>query len=370
MGAILVIADDLTGAAELGGIAIGFGLKTKISHHLRGLELEGVQIINTNTRSLAPGDILTYLKSLFSEKIDVQSWDLIYLKFDSAMRGAIGIQLEFFKNLFACEQLIFCPVNPSLGRIIRDGKYFIQGTPVASSDFARDPEFPVQYSSVKQLLSVQGVSLVEDVEQIHVDMTYIVPAIDNHDQIDLWANQLNNFKMFAGSGAYFERLLVRNLGFSVPLSSPEINLGRPILYVCGSSHEDSIRRLRHVPNKQLSCWSKPAAEQNIANELTEIINRSGVAVFSVQPQEHYPAEKIRNSMGLTVKLLHEQCAIQELIIEGGATAHAVLEHLNIDVLRPVAQLSQGVIRNQVDGQAQMVTMKPGSYPWSGKLWVF
>ncbi len=370
MGAVLVIADDLTGAAEIGGIATQYGVKTKICHHLDDLEQDGLQIINTNTRSLQSSDILDYLQTLFLEKIDIHIWDWVFLKFDSAMRGEIGLQLEFFKDLFSLQQLLFCPINPSLGRVIRNGKYYVGEVEISRSDFAHDPEFPVLQSSVKQLLGVNGVSLVNRTNEINVEMTYIVPSIASDQDLDLWAGQLHNFKLFAGAGAYFKHLLTRYLDFIDPLPEVKIAFDQPMLYICGSKHEDITQRLSRVPKDQILYWRKPADEKKLASKLTEIINRRGVAVFSAQPQEQYQAITIRKSMGLTVKFLQEQCHIQELIIEGGATAHAVLEQMNIDVLRPTEQLSQGVTRCQVAGSTQRVTMKPGSYPWSRDLWVF
>lgn len=370
MGAILVIADDLTGAAELGGIAIRLGIQSKISHHLDDLESEGVQIINTNTRSLRSADILCYLQSLFPEKMDISVWELVFLKFDSAMRGEIGIQLEFFKNLFLARQLVFCPVNPSLGRIIRNEKYYIGAKEIAHSEFAHDPEFPVVQSAIKRLINVPGISLISETSEINVKMTYIVPSIANNQEIERWADQLPNFKLFAGAGAFFERLLVRYLSFKDPVPTKRIVFGRPLLYVCGSKHDDSTQRINRIPRDQVLQWCGPGEERELAIKLTEIINRHGIAVFSVQPQKYYEALTIRESMALTVNLLQEQCHIRELVIEGGATAHAVLKQLNIDVLRPTEELSPGVTRSEIADRKQMVTMKPGSYPWSKELWGF
>lgn len=370
MGAILVIADDLTGAAELGGIAIRYGLQAKISHQIQDVDSNGVQIINTNTRSLRSEDILKTLKTFFEGNFDVHTWKWVFLKFDSAMRGEIAIQLEFFKEIFGASQLIFCPVNPYLGRVIRDGQYYIGEQEISKSDFANDPEFPIQNSAVRQMLTPLSVFLLNKASEISGEMRYIVPAIATDQALDDWANQLGNFKLFAGAGPFFERLLFSREKTN-KINDPQKSVfARPLLYVCGSKYEESLRRISKVPKDQLLCWLKPGEEQDQAIKLTEILNHCGVAVFCAQPQDDFPAAVIRNSMGNTVRFLQEQCRVQELVIEGGATAHAVLEALHIDTLRPYQELSPGVIRSRSDQMAQMVTVKPGSYPWADELWAF
>jgi uncharacterized protein YgbK (DUF1537 family) len=51
--------------------------------------------------------------------------------------------------------------------------------------------------------------------------------------------------------------------------------------------------------------------------------------------------------------------IKEIFIEGGSTAAAVLEELNIKKLTPVNELSSGVVRMKAGNL--FITVKPGSY---------
>ena len=44
------------------------------------------------------------------------------------------------------------PANPSRGRCIANGRYFIHGTLLSETEFARDPEFPARSSDVLALL--------------------------------------------------------------------------------------------------------------------------------------------------------------------------------------------------------------------------
>ena len=61
--------------------------------------------------------------------------------------------------------------------------------------------------------------------------------------------------------------------------------------------------------------------------------------------------------------------LDDLMIEGGATAQAVLSALDVASLYPVQALAPGVTRMLVDGHPQLhVTMKPGSYRWPEAVW--
>ena len=82
---VLVIADDLTGSAEIGGIALRSGLSVEIVHAPGELSGKEVQIINTNTRSVSAGALNAHLKNIFHNLgADgfINAWDWIYLKFE------------------------------------------------------------------------------------------------------------------------------------------------------------------------------------------------------------------------------------------------------------------------------------------------
>ncbi len=72
MPKILVIADDFTGAAEIGGIAHLFGLSVKMQTGLSGPgdTTEDVVVIDTNTRSFSPEKAYLLVKSLLKDQIN------------------------------------------------------------------------------------------------------------------------------------------------------------------------------------------------------------------------------------------------------------------------------------------------------------
>ena len=56
--------------------------------------------------------------------------------------------------------------------------------------------------------------------------------------------------------------------------------------------------------------------------------------------------------------------VKDLLIEGGATAYAVVSELGFTAFQPTEELQQGVVRMKVMGvEGLHLTIKPGSYAW-------
>ena len=64
--------------------------------------------------------------------------------------------------------------------------------------------------------------------------------------------------------------------------------------------------------------------------------------------------------------LHQQ--VKRLFIEGGATARAILDRMEWHTLNVKGEYAPGVVQMQVqEHHDQIVTIKPGSYPWPKSL---
>ena len=64
-------------------------------------------------------------------------------------------------------------------------------------------------------------------------------------------------------------------------------------------------------------------------------------------------------MAKAVREILKQKTVKEIFIEGGSTAAAILQELNIKKLIPVNELQRGVVRMKVNDL--FITVKPGSY---------
>src|SRR5207247_3992491 len=76
----------------------------------------------------------------------------IYKKVDSVLRGHVVAEIESLMSELGLKRTFLLPANPTLGRVIRDGKYFIRQKPLHETEFRLDPQYPRRESSVRSLL--------------------------------------------------------------------------------------------------------------------------------------------------------------------------------------------------------------------------
>ncbi len=67
-------------------------------------------------------------------------------------------------------------------------------------------------------------------------------------------------------------------------------------------------------------------------------------------------------MASIISALLSMTTIREIMIEGGSTAMAILDELNLPYWVPDAVFRRGVVRMQDAHQQYAITLKPGSYP--------
>src|SRR5262245_35131019 len=90
---IIVIADDITGAAELGGIALRYNLDVMVSDNIDADHYPDVLIAYTNTRSMREHDAVEVMKKL-TAKAKQLTPALFYKKTDSVLRGHVVAEMK------------------------------------------------------------------------------------------------------------------------------------------------------------------------------------------------------------------------------------------------------------------------------------
>ncbi len=166
---MLIIADDITGAAEIAGIAWRKGLKVnlRLSGHkvatLSGNEdlktskpqnlKTSITVIATDTRSGTEEEAVKTIETLLNSPLQGGvGGGLIFKKTDSVLRGHVAAELQALMRVTGKQKALLIPQNPSKGRIVKDGIYYINGTPLDQTSFAYDPEFPAKTAEAKKLL--------------------------------------------------------------------------------------------------------------------------------------------------------------------------------------------------------------------------
>lgn len=348
---IVVIADDFTGAAELAGISLQYGLQLPIFLNAKQIDQSMVSqgcIISTDSRSMYQEEALEITQEVMEL---VQKWnpDLLYKKIDSVLRGYVLEELAIQMNVLSLKKALIAPANPNLGRVIKEGIYYIKDQPIAETGFANDPEFPIESSYVKDMLQQPSLQVVKHMEDIPTEGIFIAEATNPADTIN-WADLINEQFALAGAGDFYSALLAQSFKSSAQKASP---MQKPFLLVVGTAFDTAKERV--------ISWRKNAKSILRLQNYFELIElKDAVWILNINNKGiQQTALNLRNKMAIVVKDLVCELDIQELVIEGGSTAAAILKALEINQLIPIHELSRGVVRMKAD--ELFITVKPGSY---------
>jgi uncharacterized protein YgbK (DUF1537 family) len=329
-----------------------------------------VIIVSTNSRSLAKADAIKVTKKA-TEVLQKLNPTFIYKKVDSVLRGYVLDELDVQMSVSVLKRALLLPSNPSLGRTIENKKYYINNTEISETSFANDPEFAVKDSAIPAMLKSSGqialsVLNIGDELPLH---GVIVGEVKTEKDIDSWINKADHSFLFAGAGDFFEKLLQKS--FTKQQATTEVSLASPHLYVSGTSFKNSADGIKNIAEKAGGVhYLSVALMQNSEDtdwfkQISASIKQNQKAIIAIDEKVKQTiavsALQLRQAMATAVAEIVRKENIAELFIEGGATAAAILQELNLRDFMPTHQLSRGVIRMKVLQKELYITVKPGSY---------
>jgi uncharacterized protein YgbK (DUF1537 family) len=370
---IAVIADDITGAAEMGGIALRYGLQVIISDDVKLAAQADVFIVYTNTRSMPKEEAVKVMEGV-TGKMTQLSPTLFYKKTDSVLRGHVLSELQAQMRVLNMVKALLVPVNPSMGRTIRNGQYFINDQLIHETSFSLDPEFPVLDSRIERMLGSQEVKVLSEPNPVSAEGVFVGEAETNED-VHEWASHVDETIFPAGGASFFNALLSKRLQNKT--ANIELQLYSPTLLVSGTTYNRSVERIKK--HSQLVSYMPSDIFLNEGNdfeswrdEIVLILSRYNKAIVAVKSTEGVKANpnSIKDRIGQVIKLVFEKIAVAELWIEGGSTAYSIVNKLGWGSFIPTEELEQGIVRMKVKGREKhYLTIKPGSYDWPSQ-WDF
>lgn len=369
---IVVIADDITGAAEIAGIARSRGCRVSLSTSIdifKSSEVDDLDVcvIATDSRSLLPNKAAKSMSEIagqLSERKDVT----IFKKTDSVLRGHIVTELESLKSALGIEKVMLLPQNPSKGRIIKNGVYYINGVPLSDTPFSYDPEFPMNTSGVEEILP--------EINYVSVDAALSMRGISlceasTLEDVDIQLSKSDEDTLIAGAADLFSIWIGRIFPKASPISSSSVlpNKGKALVF-CGSTQSHSL-----IDEPYFASFR--STEQNMPLEvfhgdspemwferLSDLYENNDCLIIKVghpsQGGQDF-ALRIKHLFAIVAKRLIEQHQPNLLIIEGGATAFAIIQELGWHNLMVKREIDPGVV--SLNYGATEVILKPGSYPW-------
>ena len=136
MRKVLVVADDLTGAADC---AAASGLNAVVVlDDSRGIPAAEVVAIDADTRRMDAGRAAVETARI----VQTYPAELVYKKIDSSLRGHVRTEvaaaLEAYRSLGHPDAIaVVAPaLVPAMGRITRDGRHYVRGVEIESTGLA------------------------------------------------------------------------------------------------------------------------------------------------------------------------------------------------------------------------------------------
>lgn len=379
---IAVIADDFTGAAEVGGIGLRHGLKVVIKVEKIQSTDADLLIIATDTRSLAAPEAASEM-SRITKLVESLNPKFVYKKVDSVLRGNVVEELQAQMKVTGKNRTIVIAANPHFKRIINKGRYFIDDVPLNNTAFANDPEYPVKSELVQNIVRDNTIHTCHNPVDKLPDNGIIIGDVNcSKDLID-WVGCIDSNTFSAGASGFFDTIIDEKGMYSDRFQQSTPPFGERALFILGSTFpkdfdlmkriEENGHYLSNMPpeiylNKEFHPAELDKWVLDIAKGL-DIMKKVVVSINYPISDEPNITRRIKNNLGELVKRVMEKVALDELIVEGGATTSMILHYLNVTSLTPLQELDTGVIRMKMDGIDDVyLTTKPGSYLWPDNIW--
>lgn len=387
---LLVLADDFTGALDTGVQFSKQGIRTLVTTNkdLVYSDLASdveILVIDTESRYLSFEESYQLISTII-QKAKEQGISYFYKKVDSALRGNISSEIKALVDQFPTEKVAMVPAFPSIDRVVRDGKLYINGQLVSESVFAQDPYEPVTESDIaKRLKDEAEVSayLIQDVEEAAFGETglYLFDSESEEDLEEIAAFLSEKEALHASIGcAGFAKHLVQAIFPKKLAPSPEVCY--PIVVVCGSVNPitrrqiETASQLGHV-RISLSAeellepdfWKKEEHQERLEgyiaavaeNKVTmfETLSDKTSQEMEIYRQQHQLEKsdvrfRIGQSLGQLTQQLFEKGVKRTFLFTGGDTLYQSMQVLGIDKVEPIGELSSGVVLAELTWKDQVI----------------
>jgi uncharacterized protein YgbK (DUF1537 family) len=415
-----VVADDLTGAHDIGIMFAKSGALVHVFSYKQGLteedirqwQLPDVLVLDTHSRFDSP-DVAydkTFRAARLLQRLGCRQF---YKKTCSVFRGNIGAEfdamLDALNESFAGIVVGF----PKNGRQTIDGLHYVHGIKLEESEFRNDPGHPMTLSSLVDILALQTerpVGLVRhsvvrlgaehlrtEVARLRSRYAYLIFDVVDQDSLKTIANALCHLPVLGGSSALAEELpttakngRIKNAGV---LSSHD---GMGTLCAAGSLMPQTKAQIEYMRRKGASVFELDTLQvlddeqrflviDGLCRSVRKVLERGNDVVVhtSNDPAVVEQTRKLGQARGYSIAFVSrlvsetlaeivadsvEQLGLNRFVIAGGETSGAVCARLGIEGMRVWREIEPGIPSCLSLGKTPLLlVLKSGSFGSPGFL---
>lgn len=362
MPGLAVLADDLSGAAEVA--ATFLGRATPISLRLDTFRPSaGVVVADLNTRTMTSLDAVRTIRAAMAE---VPAGTRVVKKIDSLLRGHVGAEVAVLAKR---GPVIVAAALPAQGRTVRRGVLHLGETPLHETRaWSAEPELPPQ--AVADLFVGRPLTVIGTGDGIADAMASAADAgriaiCDGQTDAELDAIVSAGSRIpgvqFVGTSA-----LAAAIARTLPAGRMKADGRQPaktILTVIGRAAPvaagqiealvaDGARAVTVDARALLHDKADPEPIQRALAHGSTVVTIGGV----LEPAEALAVSAALGQIIATAQAQHRP----DLVLTGGETARAVVDAVGITSLRPVHEIHHGAVASVAPDGRRVVT-RPGSF---------
>lgn len=363
MADILILADDLSGAADCGVACAVQGLDTLVVlDHAATAFAADVLAVDAGTRGMTSAQAAAETERL------LRCWarepgPILFKKFDSTLRGHVGVEVAAALRAWRSGPhrnsaiVVAAPAFPATGRTTIGGRQWLNGAPLEAdlpqmleaaglrtARIGLDPVRAGRLPAVMQAHAAACAALVCDA-QTDADLRSIAAAAVSLGPATVWAGSAGLARHLPEAAG----LLRPRRAFTLPARSG------PILFVVGSpaplSHlqaavlpsTNEVVVLTLKPDVLLAGPDTPAwrdCDSLLSGALAN--GRDVLALVAAQPAPNGDSEGALLCAFLARLVAPYRAGVGALVLTGGETARAVLLAFGVRSLRLLAEVEPGV----------------------------
>ncbi|MBM1174828.1 four-carbon acid sugar kinase family protein [Microvirga arabica] len=372
----LIIADDLTGAADCAVSCVTAGAHTVVLLNAKADPGGATAVsVDVNSRAMMAQEAGTAVTGAV-QHLYSKSTRILYHKIDSTLRGNWPSELAHIRQavtnvLGHAPLVIVAPAFPGAGRATIDGQVFVNGNPLGNTDLWKQAGLTGS-GDLRAILEDVGFRVgMVTLEQVALGSEALKARLakwadagcdavvcDAQTEDDLLAVaaailMLPGKPLWVGSAGLMRALVRAGEGEVVPSSAPVwAAAGRPILVVVGSAssvsrtqfdaltEEQGVRSLTILP----SALRESSAQEQVqpyAQALDAALASGADVAVTIGGEEVIFQDGPQLAAALAELIAPHLSRVGGLIVTGGETARAILDRAGISGLRMQGEIEPG-----------------------------
>jgi D-threonate/D-erythronate kinase len=407
MRRILILADDLSGAADCANACMHSGLSAVVSFEESEDIIESdVLSIDCDTRHLTPEQASARVASIMRKHTDDARGQLVFKKVDSTLRGNVGAEiravLEELRKASADNvrvAAVLAPAFPSGGRTTIGGYQLVHGVPLHETEMWKHDgllgvaHMPTMLQRAGLHAATLDLGIVREshdhlaaaMRRAATEADVLICDAETDEDLQIIAHgafQLGREIVWAGSAglAYQLPRAASVAGTVFDLQKPAC-LDGPMLFVVGSmssvSHRQAVLLEQEVPIHAIRISPQVLLRGSSKPEWTEVAQRVSlsmdqgvdtlVVLGAAERVDLHERRMLTDALGQMLSPCADK--VRALAATGGETARAIFNGWKIPSLKIIGEVERGIPCSilELNGRSIPVVTKAGAFGQSDAL---